>query len=468
LKKSVLLVCYFFAPQNAVGAVRPTKLAKYLTRAGYEVTVLCGAGMSAVKDPLLARDLQELKDVHVVRERSLLRFWKERGLKPETPETLAQRERLAQTGSPNTAATAQPVVSTSRTATQATQPATTTARPAAQPGKQRGRKLLDALYLWLSDRSDAAFARACVRELQAVGKRYDVVISTYGPASVHRVALKARRMRLAGRWIADFRDEVTVHFAWQRGSLARYVRSVRRHADAITAASAGYLRVMGLEKFGHVIYNGFDPEDLQGLAVPSKRTDRLTFIHCGQMYGAQRDLRPFFRAVRELIDEGAADAEKIALCYAGRDTGGFVSQATDAGLAACLKGYGFLPRDEALKLQKSSHILLLAAWNDRKRQGNVPGKLLEYLMLGMPVLCCVSGDQKGSEAAAILRRTGAGVCCEQSGGEADYAAMKAWVRAQYDRFIEGEPMQYSPDAEAIETFESRGMADAFARIIDGV
>ena len=39
--KTILLISYYFAPQNAIGAVRPTKLAKYLTRMGYEVTVLC-------------------------------------------------------------------------------------------------------------------------------------------------------------------------------------------------------------------------------------------------------------------------------------------------------------------------------------------------------------------------------------------------------------------------------------------
>ena len=37
--KRILIISYFFAPQNAMGAVRPTKLAKYLSRMGHEVTV---------------------------------------------------------------------------------------------------------------------------------------------------------------------------------------------------------------------------------------------------------------------------------------------------------------------------------------------------------------------------------------------------------------------------------------------
>ena len=62
--KRILIISYFFAPQNAMGAVRPTKLAKYLSRMGHEVTVLCGPGMNDRRDPTLARDLgYELDDV---------------------------------------------------------------------------------------------------------------------------------------------------------------------------------------------------------------------------------------------------------------------------------------------------------------------------------------------------------------------------------------------------------------------
>ncbi len=430
MKKSVLLVASLFAPQNAIGAVRPTKLAKYLTRMGYEVTVLCAEPAEPMRDPLLARDLEELKDVHMLRERSLLRLWKEHKGRAEN------------------------------------KPAPAPGASAARPSAQKRNALADAAYRWLRQRADAAFAQACRRELRAMERRFDVVISTYGPASVHAVGRRAKRRGFADRWIADFRDDVTVPFGWQKGRIPRLLGHVRRDADAVTAVSAGCLRTLGFQETGRVIYNGFDAEDLRGLDFPPKAVDRLTFVHCGQMYGAQRDLSPFFRALRELIDEGAVAEAKIALAYAGRDTGGFARQAEAAGLGECLRNYGYLPRDEALKLQKSAHILLLAAWNKRARQGNVPGKLLEYLMLGMPVLCCVSGDMPGSEAADIIRRTNAGVCCEQANAETDDPKLKEYVKIQYDRFISGEPPLFAPDAEAVAAFGSAGMAAAFAEIME--
>ena len=84
---NVLIVSYCFAPQNAIGAVRATKLAKYLTRMGYSVTVIGGKGLDAMQDPILARDLEALRDVHIVRERSLLRRWKERGQAEKTEKS---------------------------------------------------------------------------------------------------------------------------------------------------------------------------------------------------------------------------------------------------------------------------------------------------------------------------------------------------------------------------------------------
>ena len=85
--KRILIISYFFAPQNAMGAVRPTKLAKYLSRMGHEVTVLCGPGMNDRRDPTLARDLAALREVHVIREWNPLR---DRRPRPTTPAAATQ------------------------------------------------------------------------------------------------------------------------------------------------------------------------------------------------------------------------------------------------------------------------------------------------------------------------------------------------------------------------------------------
>jgi hypothetical protein len=426
MKKRILLISHCFAPQNKVGAVRPTKLAKYLLRMGYEVTVLCGKDFSPVIDPLLARDLEAMRDVHTVVEKSLFRWWKERRKPAAAGGNAADRK----------------------------------------PEPAKAKSWVNALYLLLAYRADAAFAHACIREVKRMGKRYDVVISSYGPLSVHTAAVWAKRKGFAKRWIADFRDETTVPFAFQKHRLNQYNRMVIKNADAVTAVSAGYLRVMGMENRGRVIHNGFDPEDMKGFAVPEKRTDKLAFVHCGQMYGSQRDLSPFFRALAELIAEGMILKEKVALVYAGRDTRGFVEQATNAGLADCLEGHGFLPRDESLRLQMAAHALLLPAWNEKARQGNIPGKLLEYMMLSMPVFCCVSGDVPNSEIAGILRDTNIGICYEQASAKQDAQRLKAYLTKMILAFQSGKLMPYAPNRGRVNAFTSEGMARGMANSIE--
>ncbi|MDD3409772.1 MAG: hypothetical protein PHY12_03085 [Eubacteriales bacterium] len=426
---NVLIVSYCFAPQNAIGAVRATKLAKYLTRMGYSVTVIGGKGLDAMQDPILARDLEALSDVHIVRERSLLRRWKERGQAEKTEKSDA-------------------FVATAPT-------------PARTGWKHR---VMDALYLFLADRADGAWARAALREARALPQTYDYVISSYGPPGVHTAALAIKREGVARRWIADFRDEAAFPFAWQKGRLGRYIRSVREHADAVTAVSEGYLRVMGLEKLGTPIPNGFDREDLPD-SGERKAGNKLTFIHCGQMYGGHRDLTPLFKTLRALMDEGCVDEKRVSLVYAGRDTSGFVDQARACGLENCLTGYGFMPRDESIRLQQRADVLLLAAWNYQNRLGNLPGKLLEYMLLRRPVLCCVAGDVPQSEAGRVIERTNIGFCYEQARQSEDAPRLRAYVLELWAAFERGEASPYAPDEAAVEEYTSAKMAERFAALM---
>ena len=141
-------------------------------------------------------------------------------------------------------------------------------------------------------------------------------------------------------------------------------------------------------------------------------------------------------------------------------------QAADAGLEDCLEGYGFLPREDSLRLQKSSHALLLPAWNFKDRQGNIPGKLLEYMMLDMPVICCVSGDVPRSEIAGIIGDTNLGVCYEQANRAEDTLRLKAYVGDLIRAFRRGAPMPFAPNREAVGGFTSEGMARKMANILE--
>ncbi|MEA4999058.1 MAG: hypothetical protein VB087_06685 [Candidatus Limiplasma sp.] len=455
MAQRLLLISYYFAPRNAIGAVRPTKLAKYLTRMGYEVTVLCAQPYTRQRDPVLQRDMAGVHAVRVVRERSLLRWWKERGqAEPPTP-ALTERKHLPSEGARDAAqdAGAKPLVP-------APQP------PPVRKAASRAHRVLDALYRWLTFTADAAFARACLRELDTMGQLFDVVISTYGPHSVHTVARKAKAAGVAARWIADFRDELTVPFRWMQGFQARYLRRVRAQADAITAVSAGFLKMMGLDGLGHVVPNGFDREDAALCEAITLPGDALHFAYCGHIYPGQADLGPVFAAIRALADQGACDPKRLRFHYAGSEGAVFRAAAAREGLADAVVDHGLVSRARSVGLQQAADALLAATWNNARRVGVVTGKLMEYLMAGKPILLCVQGEIPGSDARAIIEETHTGTVYEQACATADIKALQAALLALYQAKMAGAPLPYAPDAQAVQQYDYASIAGAFARLID--
>ena len=431
----ILIVSYYFAPQNLIGAVRPTKLAKYLARMGHEVTVICGAGRDGRVDPTLERDLKELKDVHLITEWNPLR-------------TLAMKKQAA----PKTAAPAP------------------TAVKAEAPKKSGLKKLIfravDAAYVYLRWRSDVSFSRLGQRELKKLQGPYDAVFSTYAPFSVHEIACKAKKMGLAKRWIADFRDEVGMAFAFQEGKKQRYMRMLRREADVLSAVSNGFLEMMDFQDVGRVLSNGFDREDIPKAEL-ERDPHQLRVVYCGQLMDSRRevgdrDITPMFRALAALVQEGKLAKEEIKLAYAGREGALFSRYAAASGLEACVEDHGQVSRERSIALQKSADILLMASHHMASQRGILTGKLFEYMMMDRPIVCCVSGDLPGSGIKQVLSETGMGLCCEAACREQDEALLLDWLRELLQLWRTGGDLLAGKNAHEVETYEYSHLAGELA------
>lgn len=410
----ILYIAPIFSPANRIAAVRSSKMAKYLQRAGHEVTVIMSETENTeVSDELLEKDVEELSEV--IRLSNSQRY-----------QSIYNRIYG---------------VYSARKADDGKRPAAAETRSSRPAAKRNGLK--DFVRTWLNIYKSYDFASCAIRYLKAHNVAVDAVVSTYGPFSSHMIARYYKKKHPTACWTAEYRDlveyasEHTLAGLWAR----RYWADVNRKADVLVAVSKGVANKMPACDHSkvHVITNGFDPEDCTAVEQVDNRQDpRWMLSYCGALYYNRRDLSLLFRALRELADEGRIDLRQVVCVYAGKDFSQLVSQAAPYGMEQILENRGFIKREAAISIQHASDILLLATWNTTEEQGILSGKFLEYMMHQHPIVCIVSGDVPNSEVKEIISEYHLGACCEEIGGESEFLKLKEYLYSLYQKHSRGE------------------------------
>jgi glycosyltransferase involved in cell wall biosynthesis len=248
---------------------------------------------------------------------------------------------------------------------------------------------------------------AAVRIVRAHG--IDVVLTTSPPNSVHLVGAAVKRTTGA-RWVADLRDSIATHPHRRVESAAvrakekvsaSVARLVARQADVIVAASDAIeeeARTLDPRGVVTTILNGADFDDFAGLEY--RRGDRFRITHTGSFFG-KRDPRPFLTALAE------SGLEDVVARFVGDFRVSDREWAESLGLGGRLELHPYVPRREALTLQRDSDALLLLIPEAGGRgKGVLSGKVFEYVAAERPILAAVPPE---GAAAELIRGTGAGV-----------------------------------------------------------
>lgn len=142
-------------------------------------------------------------------------------------------------------------------------------------------------------------------------------------------------------------------------------------ADYIVTVSNGYLNRICKGRYedkSFMIPNGYDLKDKpKSEIILDNSILKLTYV--GALYLGKRDLSPIFKAIKELNDENKVDANKIVFEYAGTEFVTLKNQAEQYSVDSILNDNGVLSRKDCLKLQFSSHALILSTWNTKGEEG---------------------------------------------------------------------------------------------------
>ncbi len=232
-------------------------------------------------------------------------------------------------------------------------------------------------------------------------------------------------------WLVEFRDPWRFKPEFPtppQRALDRWLeRLVTTRADGVVAlqdTAAAELEA----RFGRrvrSIPNGWDPDlTCEDPPVPPAAGGPVVLVHTGHLTGewgrSPDTLLAAMRLIREREPELGA---RLRLVLAGPTTSDEERLLAGLGMGEAVSHVGHLPRAESLALQRSADALVLMT-SDRAVES--PGKLLEYIGAGRPVVAL--GDR--SEAARIVRETGVGVCVPGADVEAAAAALRGVVTGE--------------------------------------
>jgi glycosyltransferase involved in cell wall biosynthesis len=403
----VILIAYYFPPSEEIGAQRPFRFDKYLRRLGYNCEVITA---TAQREPR--------PGVTVVRD-ELEGVWERPGARRSFNgyiELLLRKIML--------------------------------------PGHVG--------FLW-----SRAVASECSRIVRDnPGDRF-VVLSTYPPIGTLLAGLNIR-LRQRVRWIADFRDPIGgVPLRFLQRRVRFWIRMLEgltfRVADAVVAnadAAAAVWREQhprAARKL-HVIYNGFDPDDMpQAREIPSR--PRRLIVHAGTLYHG-RNPNAVIEAFARLRVRGAAETASAGFLFLGD-----IDIVTGLNRAVVEEGQrqgwvalqGIVPRSQALRALEEADGLLLV---QPQTKIQIPGKLFEYICIGRPVLAIVP---RSSPIETILVNSSAAHVCIYPDDPHDIADQKlldflrfpntprtinAWFQANCNSQYQTEALAHIVDAVA--------------------
>lgn len=377
----ILLIAGFFPPFAPVAATRAPKLAKYLLDKGHDVRVL--APTNPKFPPLLQPGIPEdrityttFTDRSAIPERLLSGFGRSQDATGDAQAGEAQNPSPA--GAPSSA-----------------------------KDRPTWRQRIGRLYRQIVETPDPSrgwYPHALKEGRALIASWQPDLLYVSAPPHTGLLVGSALSRRSGVPWVAELRDLWVRHPYfdapyWRRpyerliewralSSVSGFVTVTRAWRDSLERLH-GKPTVLSM--------NGFDPDEFLPSTVPPAQKDSpLNIVYAGSLYKEKRDPSVLFEALKKMGDEAAA----VRVHFYVPDKGFLENLVSQAGLQQVVKVHAPVAREEIIRIEQDSDVLLLLRWNHPSEHSVVAGKLFEYIGAGRPVLSL--GATEG-EAADIIR-----------------------------------------------------------------
>lgn len=289
--------------------------------------------------------------------------------------------------------------------------------------------------------------------------KIDTIITTGPPHSVHLIG-KELKQQVNLRWFADFRDPWTTIGYHDKLKLTK--RSMQKHKSLERAVlqTADHIVVTSFttqKEFKDstntpisVLTNGYDRESISEVILDTK----FTVSHIGSLLSG-RNPKNLWKALYDLIQENEAFSASFQLQLVGAVSDDVLSSIKEAGLSDFLILEGYVPHTEAIKIQRSSQVLLLIEIDSEDTRCIIPGKLFEYMVSKRPVIAL---GPAGADVSKLIFETNSGCFFEYH----EYEKIKMQLLQYFNQFQE---KKLASHVIGIEKYSRRSLTKELAKIL---
>lgn len=413
---NILIVSRLFYPNNAIGAVRPTNIAKELTNLGNEVTCVIEGG-DFFEEWL--NDVQLIKInsgiIGNLRNKHAVTVKKKVSVVSRQTSDLRQKRSL-----------------------------------------RFNIKSHISQLLYIMDEYEWYMNAKKATETILKKKNIDCIVTSYGPISTLWVGQHIKKNNTEIKWLLDMRDPLdSTTQAWWRIYFGNRIQKRALHtADYITTVSTSLCNRFKNIQFESgmtgsnisVIENGYEHYYTSN---KSPNDGVLRLVYTGQLYSGKSDFTALFEALD--VIERERGSLNLEIHYAGNSIDTILQQAMGYMSRKYIINHGVIPRKEAQNLQEKADILCVLSWNTKQEQGVLTGKFPEYLRLKKPILALISGELPNAELSQRIESLNVGFSYEYANSYC-FENMVIWLKNALTCKKEGKPILEGIDELGIKDY----------------
>lgn len=305
---------------------------------------------------------------------------------------------------------------------------------------------------------------------------FDIIFTTGPPFS--NFVLSALLKNESTKLVVDYRDPWKNNYYMERNYRTEWQVKLSRHLEKyvlsksdLVIANTNRMKDFIMSENNNsftdgrirveVIYNGFNYENSVQNIEEHVLKNTLTFLFSGRFHGTRLTPRYLLEAMRDLIDAGQIDKDRIRVVFLGNLIPSDFEHFSHVKTDDFCDFRGMVPHEENLRLMNDADCLVVICSTGTVDRMLVPSKIYEYLNTNNMIL----GLLPPGEARDVLQKSGGAVLVSPD----DLHAIKDGILQIYNRFLRQGNLGIQRNTKyVVENFDAKKQCEKLERILDNL